>query len=169
MAGKLPTFLCPTECVGQQDFVGFDYYWGISTLQLHRIQQIMDAAFGNYDNAPVWPEALYRSLKYYANLFPGKELLIIENGSVDIADGIDRATYINQHIRQVQRAHHTGINIAAYTCWSITSNREWGLKFSPSSDFGLYHIALDTDPALKRVPTPAATTYQKLIKERGVP
>ena len=32
MAGKLPEFLCPPECVGQQDFVGLDYYWGISTL-----------------------------------------------------------------------------------------------------------------------------------------
>jgi beta-glucosidase/6-phospho-beta-glucosidase/beta-galactosidase/ABC-type amino acid transport substrate-binding protein len=167
MAGKLPTFLCPTECIGQQDFVGFDYYWGINTLQIHRLQQIVDAAYGNFDQAPVWSQALYRSLKNYAKLFPDKELLIIENGSVDKADGIDRASYISQHIRQVQRARDAGIKVAAYTCWSITSNREWGLKFSPGNDFGLYHIELDTDPDLKRLPTPATITYQNLIKERN--
>jgi len=169
MAGKLPTFLCPPECIDQQDFVGFDYYWGISTLQLHRIQQLMDAASGNFDKAPVWPWVLYWTLRYYAKLFPDKEILIIENGCVDKADGVDRASYISQHVRQIQRAFHHGVKVVAYTCWSITSNREWGLKFSPGSDFGLYHIELDTDPALKREPTPAAVTYQKLIEKRGVP
>ncbi|OLE57012.1 MAG: ABC transporter substrate-binding protein, partial [Cyanobacteria bacterium 13_1_40CM_2_61_4] len=147
MAGKLPAFLCPSECVDQQDFVGFDYYWGIRTLQLYRIQQFMDAALGNFNKAPVWPGVLYRTLKYYAKLFPDKEILITENGCVDKADGVDRASYISQHVRQVQRAYHDGVKVVAYICWSITSNREWGLKFSPSSDFGLYHIELDTDPA----------------------
>jgi hypothetical protein len=33
------------------------------------------------------------------------------------------------------------------------------LKFGPASDFGLYHINLDTDPELKRIPTTAAATY----------
>jgi len=167
MAGKLPTFLCPPECVDQQDFVGFDYYWGIGTLQLHRIQQLMDAASGHYDQAPVWPEALYGMLKYHAQLFPGKEILIIENGCVDEADGIDRARYISQHIRQVQRARQDGVNVVAYTCWSITSNREWGLKFDSSSNFGLYHIELDSDPELKRAASAAVGVYQKIIEQRG--
>jgi beta-glucosidase/6-phospho-beta-glucosidase/beta-galactosidase/ABC-type amino acid transport substrate-binding protein len=165
MAGKLPEFLCPSSCVGQQDFVGFDYYWGINALQIHRIRQLMDAAFGRFDQAPVWPEALYDMLKYYAKLFPDKEILIIENGCVDKADGIERARYINEHIRQVQRAHRDGVKVAAYTCWSITSNREWGLRFGPASNFGLYHIELDTDPELKRVPSAAVAAYRKIIQD----
>jgi beta-glucosidase/6-phospho-beta-glucosidase/beta-galactosidase/ABC-type amino acid transport substrate-binding protein len=167
MAGKLPEFLCPSSCVGQQDFVGFDYYWGINTLQIHRIQQLMDAAFGRFDQAPVWPEALYSMLKYHAKLFPDKEILIIENGCVDKADGIERARYISEHIHQVQRAHRNGVKVSAYTCWSITSNREWGLKFSPASNFGLYHIELDTDPELKRVPSAAVAAYRKIIQNNG--
>jgi beta-glucosidase/6-phospho-beta-glucosidase/beta-galactosidase len=167
MAGKLPTFLCPPECVGQQDFVGFDYYWGISTLQPHRIHQLMDAIFGRYDQAPVWPQALYGMLKYHAKLFPDKEILIIENGCVDNADGIDRAKYLSEHIRQVQRARHDGIKVVAYTCWSITSNREWGLKFDASSNFGLYHIDLDNDHDLKRIPTAAVQVYKKIIQQHG--
>jgi beta-glucosidase/6-phospho-beta-glucosidase/beta-galactosidase/ABC-type amino acid transport substrate-binding protein len=167
MAGKLPEFLCPPECVGQQDFVGFDYYWGISTLQLNRIQRLMDAAMGRFDRAPVWPAALHGMLKYHAALFPDKPILIIENGSVELADGVDRATYIRQHIRQIQRACNNGIPVAAYICWSITSNREWGLAFDKSSDFGLYHIDLDTDPQLKRTPTSSIDVYRDIIKQRG--
>lgn len=166
MAGKLPEFLCPQECVDQQDFVGIDYYWGISTLQPHRIQQLMSAAIGHYDHAPVWPQALYGMLKYHAKLFPGKEILIIENGCVDATETVDRAEYLRQHIRQVQRARRDGVNVTAYICWSITSNREWGLPFGPGSDFGLYHIELDTDPALKRLPTHAAEVYREIIKSQ---
>ncbi|QSJ15528.1 family 1 glycosylhydrolase [Nostoc sp. UHCC 0702] len=169
MAGKLPTFLCPKECVGQQDFVGFDYYWGISNLRLNRIQQLLDAAFGRFGNAPVWSGVLYDMLKFHANLFPGKEIMIIENGCVEVADKVvTRQDYIRQHVQQVQRARQDGVNVVGYVSWCITSNREWGLKFGPDSDFGLYHIDLDTDPDLKRQPTRAAAAYQEMINKGGV-
>ena len=164
MAGKLPEFLCPRECVDQQDFVGVDYYWGISTLGLHRIQELFSAMHGYYDQAPVWPGELFKTLKYHAKLFPGKEILIIENGCVDAADGYDRSRYIESHIREVQRAYQKGVKVTGYDCWSITSNREWGLPFNRGSDFGLYHIDLDNDPKLKRVPTPAVEVYKRIIE-----
>jgi beta-glucosidase/6-phospho-beta-glucosidase/beta-galactosidase len=167
MAGKLPEFLCPPDCVGQQDFVGLDYYWGISTLRINRIQALIEAGLGRFDRAPVWPGVLYDHLKYQAGLFPHLPLLIVENGSVDVADKVDRATYLSQHIGQVQRAAQDGVNVIGYVCWAITSNREWGLPFGASSDFGLYHIELDTDPALTRVPTPAVAVYQDIIARRG--
>lgn len=168
MAGKLPDFLCPQECIGEQDFVGLDYYWGISSLGINRIQQLMDAAFGRFNNAPVWSGVLYDMLKFHAQLFPGKEIFLIENGCVDVADGINRETYIRQHIQAVQRARQDGVNVAGYVCWSLTSNREWGLKFNPSSDFGLYHIDLDTDLDLKRIPTAAVAAYQEMIKLNNI-
>jgi beta-glucosidase/6-phospho-beta-glucosidase/beta-galactosidase/ABC-type amino acid transport substrate-binding protein len=169
MAGKLPTFLCPEECVGQQDFVGFDYYWGISNLRLNRIQQLMDAAFGRFGNAPVWSGVLYDMLKFHAQLFPGKEIMIVENGCVDVADKVvKREEYIRQHIQQVQRARQDGVNVVGYVSWCITSNREWGLKFGPDSDFGLYHVQLDHDPELKRQPSAAATVYRDIIKKGGI-
>jgi len=83
---------------------------------------------------------------------------------VERADGINRAEYISQHIRQVQLARRDGVNVVAYTCWSITSNREWGLKFGPSNNFGLYHIELDTDSELKRLPTQSSAVYQRIIE-----
>lgn len=168
MAGKLPEFLCPSECVGQLDFVGLDYYWGISNLKITSIKKLLNAAVGRFGDAPVWPQVFYHMLKFHSRLFPDKEIMVVENGCVDQADGIDRSTYLRLHMQQIQRAIQDGVNITGYICWSITSNREWGLPFDPNSDFGLYHIELDQDPNLERVPTAASATYKQIIKNRGV-
>ena len=163
MAGRLPEFLCPHDCVGQQDFVGFDYYWGIDGFRLSRAHRLLDAASGRFDRAPVYPGGLYRTLKYLARLFPGQPVMIVENGSVEVADGVDRAEYLTLHLREVESASRDGVNVLGYICWSLTSNREWGLPFRESSDFGLFHIELDSDAELVRIATPAAKTFQALI------
>jgi ABC-type amino acid transport substrate-binding protein len=169
MAGKLPDFLCPKACVGQQDYVGLDYYWGIPSLGLHRVSRLVDAANQRYELAPVWPRLLFDVLRYHADLFPGKELFIIENGCVDAADGYTREAYLEAHIAQVERAIADGINVRGYIAWSITSNREWGLPFDANSDFGLFHIDLDHDPALTRTPTPAAASFTSAVTRLRAP
>ena len=163
MAGKLAHFLCPADCQGQMDFVGFDYYWGIRSFQIQGFQRLLDAGMGRFERAPVWPAALGDMLRRYGNLFQDLPVVVVENGCVTIADGVSRASYLEQHVREVEAAAAGGVNIVAYICWSITSNREWGLSFTPHTDFGLYHIDLDTDPELKRQPTPAAESYRRLI------
>ncbi len=168
MAGKLPTFLCPAECIGQQDFVGFDYYWGVNSWRPNKIKQLWNGAIGRFDQAPVWPEGLYQHLKFNAKLFPDQEIWIVENGCVDQASGVSRVNYLKQHIQQIQQAVAEGVKVKGYIYWSLTSNREWGHEFSPGSDFGLYHINLDDDPELKRIPTAAVEAYRQIIQHRGV-
>jgi hypothetical protein len=163
MAGRLAPFLCPQECVNALDFVGIDYYWGISTFRIKSITHLMAAAEGRYANAPVWPSALYDTLRRHSEMFPGLPIVVVENGCVTAADGINRSDYLVRHLSEVQRALTDGIPIDAYLCWSITSNREWGLPFDQNSDFGLYYIDLDRDPTLTRVPTDAAKTYASII------
>ncbi len=161
MAGKLPHFLCPPECVGTLDYVGLDYYWGApSFFQFNRLAA---AAECKYSNAPVWPNVLDSILREAQDQFPGKPIVVIENGCVTSADGFSRARYLSAHIDQVRRALDRGAPIEAYLCWAITSNREWGLQFDNNSDFGLYHIDLDTDPDLKRTPTEASARYASII------
>jgi beta-glucosidase/6-phospho-beta-glucosidase/beta-galactosidase/ABC-type amino acid transport substrate-binding protein len=166
MAGRLPEFLCPPECVAQLDFVGFDYYWGVPEVRWDRIARLLDSFGQRYSRAPVYPGGLLRLLRRYRRMFPGKSLLVIENGSVEHADGVTRAAYVREHLREVQRALNAGIPVKAYVCWSLTTNREWGLPLGADSDFGLYHIDLDTDPALTRVRTPAADVYAAIIRAR---
>jgi hypothetical protein len=163
MAGALPAFLCPPGCEGQQDFVGLDYYWGLDHLRLNRVHQLIDAAAGHFDNAPVYPQGLYSVLKQASIMFPGLPVVVVENGCVKEADGIDRATYLRMHLAELERAARDGVNVGGYVWWSITSNREWGRPSDAATDFGLYHIDLDGDPELKRVPTPAADAYREMI------
>ena len=163
MAGRLAHFICPADCDGQMDFVGFDYYWGIRPFQIQGMQRLLDAGMGRFERAPVWPAALGDMLRRYALMFPDLPMVIVENGCVTVADGVNRADYLKSHVGEVEKAAAEGCRIAAYLCWSITSNREWGLPFGPHTDFGLYHIDLDQDPELKRLPTAAAQTYRDLI------
>jgi len=162
MAGKLPEFLCPRECVGTLDYVGIDYYWGISSVWPGELQRLSAAAEAHYAMAPVWPGVLDGILREAQDQFPGMPIMIIENGCVTSADGFTRAKYLEAHIAQVEQAWRRGAPVEAYVCWSITSNREWGLPFDNNSDFGLYHIDLDDDPDLKRMPTDSSAKYNEL-------
>jgi beta-glucosidase/6-phospho-beta-glucosidase/beta-galactosidase/ABC-type amino acid transport substrate-binding protein len=167
LAGRLSPVLCPEECVGALDFVGLDYYWGIDALRLGRIEHLLAAAEGRYANAPVFP-SLFRDIVIRQHrLFPDLPMIVVENGCVTAADGVSRAEYLVKHIAELQRVVAEGIPVVAYLCWSITSNREWGLPFDDNSDFGLYHIDLDHDATLTRVKTAAAETYQAIIAARS--
>ncbi len=165
MAGKLPSFLCPSDCVGSLDYVGLDYYWGVPSFWPPELHRLSAAAEFKYASAPVWPSALEMILREQAQAFPGKPIVVIENGCVKEADGFTRAAYLEAHVREVRRAAERGVPVAAYLCWSITSNREWGLVFDENSDFGLFHIDLDDDPALERKPTDASAHYARLIAD----
>ncbi len=165
-SGKLPEELCPPEAVGAQDFVGLDYYWGLPTWRLHRFRLLEEAAHGRFLRAPVWPQGLYHALQRFHRWFPGQELLVVENGCVPSADGMSRGEYIKAHLAQVERALAKGVPVKAYNYWSITSNREWGHAFDPNTDFGLYFVDLDKDPALQRRETPEAALYRDLVRSK---
>ncbi len=165
MAGRLPEYLCPATCVGTLDFVGLDYYWGFSSFTPKKIHRLVSAMSTNYGNAPVWPGGLGMILRDAHAMFPDKPIIVVENGSVTDAGGVTRAQYLEDHVREVVNAKKSGIPVLAYLAWSITSNREWGLPFNDNSDFGIYHIELDADPNLARVPTPSSARYAALIEE----
>ena len=163
-SGRLPLELCPEEAVGAQDFVGLDYYWGLPTWKLGKFRLLEEAAHGRFLQAPVWPQGLYHALRRFHRWFPGQELFIVENGSVPVANGVSRTDYLLAHVAEVERAIGKGVPVKGYNFWSITSNREWGHAFDPNTDFGLYFVDLDKDPALKRVATDEVEVYREIIR-----
>ena len=165
LAGKLPEFLCPRECVGALDYVGLDYYWGVPSFWPSEIHRLSCASDFDYANAPAWPDALDLIIAEAERDFPGKPIVIVENGCVARVPGFSRADYLAAHVKQVRKAVARGAPVEAYLCWSITSNREWGLRFGDGNDFGLYHIDLDTDPGLERKATDSSRAYAQLIAE----
>lgn len=165
MRGRLPAFLCPPECVGQQDYVAFDYYFG--TQFLTKAGALLEVLERRYDRAPIWAGGLHDALRYFAAMFPGLPLFVIENGVAARHTDARRARYLRDHIREVQRARRDGIDVIGYLAWSLTTNREWGLKVGPQADFGLYHVDLDDDPTLTRHPTGAALAYRTIVRRRS--
>ncbi|WP_367870979.1 family 1 glycosylhydrolase [Luteolibacter sp. Populi] len=162
-SGRLPEELCPEEAVGAQDFVGLDYYWGLPTWRLHRFRLLEEAALGRFLRAPVWAKGLFHALQRFRRWFPDQEILIVENGCVPSADGMNRSEYIRAHLAQVERALKKGVPVKSYTYWSITSNREWGHPFDPNTDFGLYFVDLDRDENLHRRETPEVALLRDYI------
>jgi beta-glucosidase/6-phospho-beta-glucosidase/beta-galactosidase/ABC-type amino acid transport substrate-binding protein len=167
-SGRLPRELCPDEAVGAQDFVGLDYYWGLPTSGLHRFRLLEDAAHGRFGRAPVWPRGLRHALRRLARWFPDQDLFVVENGCPPEAGGMTRGAYMDAHLREVEAALDEGLRVRGYNWWSITSNREWGHPFDPNTDFGLYFVDLDKDPALRRIETPGAVRFRAWIRE-GAP
>lgn len=165
--GRLPKSLCPPEARQAQDFVGMDYYWGLPTSRLLQFNRLVEAGEGRFLNAPVWPEGMGHAMRRYHRWFPNQEIMIIENGCVPLADGVTRQEYLKAHLAEVSQACQDGVPVSAYLCWSLTSNREWGHAFNHQTDFGLYHVGLETDPDLKRKPTAEVEFYREFIKRTG--
>jgi beta-glucosidase/6-phospho-beta-glucosidase/beta-galactosidase/ABC-type amino acid transport substrate-binding protein len=187
LAGKLPTFICPAECWEngrpKLDFIGLDYYYGIRSLRPDLIIGLMNAGSkGDFDQAPIWPEALYDHLSNLSKLINDPNVLkgrtplplyILENGWVDVnKKPMDRAAYIQKHVQQVQRAQMAGLNVKMYLYWSLTTNVEWGFPIGPNTDFGLYHIDLNKKPGdngyQDRIETDVCRLYKDIINYRGV-
>ena len=187
LAGKLPTFICPAECWEngrpKLDFIGLDYYYGIRSIRPDLIIGLMNAGSkGDFDQAPIWPEALYDHLNNLSKLVndpkvlkgrPPLPLYILENGWVDVnKKPMDRAAYIQKHVQQVQRAQMAGLNVKMYLYWSLTTNVEWGLPIGPNTDFGLFHIDLNKKPGDSgyqyRNRTDVCKLYKDIIYYRGV-
>ncbi len=168
MRGELPEYLCPQACVDQLDFAAFDYYFGVSAPTPGQLRRLAQSAQRKFNETAIWAGGLYQALHFYHDLFPGKPIVIAENGFADAPAGHRRDEQLAAHVRAVQRAVSDGIDVQAYCVWSITSNREWGLPQSAASDFGLYYIDLQNDPKLTRQATSSVEAYRRLIEGRGV-
>ncbi|HJW83657.1 MAG TPA: family 1 glycosylhydrolase, partial [Anaerolineae bacterium] len=167
LRGQLPDYLCPRACAGQLDFISFDYYFGASALTPGQLIRLAKSAQRQFHEAALWAGGLYQGLRYYHAMFPNLPIVIAENGFAGEPDNPQRGKNIAEHVQSVQRAVDEGLDVRAYCVWSITSNREWGLPQAAASDFGLYNVDMDGDPALTRRMTPSAETYRKLIERRG--
>ena len=91
-----------------------------------------------------------------------KPVYILENGIADTAD-TQRAQFITDHIKQVDRAQRDGLEVRGYFYWSLLDNFEWAYGFKPR--FGLVAINYAT---LERTVRPSALEYQKLIQSSGI-
>ncbi len=149
------------------DFIGIDYYYGVSARNLTAIS----AANGAFWNIEPEPEGLYFVLKNYQRRLPNLPLYVVEAGmptdnGKPRKDGYTRAQHLRDHLYWVQRALADGVKVMGFNYWSLTDNYEWG---SYRARFGLYTVNVKTDPTLRRIPTDGVAAYRSIIASRGVP
>jgi len=149
------------------DFLGLDYYYGVSLDNLTAAAAVSDAF---YDIRPQ-PDGIYHAAMYYARKYPELPIYVVENGmptdnGAPRPDGYTRSDHLRDHVYWLGRARAEGADVIGYNYWSITDNFEWG-TYRPR--FGLYTVDVLTDPTLTRRPTDGVAAYRELIAAGGVP
>ncbi len=116
-----------------------------------------------------YPQGLFDTVAYLHDTYPGKDIIISENGigvakwgnyEEELNDDY-RIDCIREHLREVARACKAGIPVIGYLHWSIMDTNELyagGYKFM----FGLNQVRYDT---LERVPRKSWYFYQQVIKQ----
>ncbi|WP_255685918.1 family 1 glycosylhydrolase [Actinocorallia sp. API 0066] len=156
-----------TSVTDKLDFIGIDYYYGASVLNLSAV----NALTGEYWKVKPVPEGLYYVLRQYQKRLPHLPVYVVEAGmptdnGKPRPDGYTRSDHLRDHLYWVQRAIGDGVKMLGFNYWSLTDNYEWG-SYRPR--FGLYTVDVLTDPSLRRTPTDAIPTYRQIITSRGVP
>lgn len=91
--------------------------------------------------------------------FPGKPIIILENGVADRDDEY-REWWIKETMLAISDARRQGINLVGYMHWSLLDNFEWAFGWWPQ--FGLIHVDRKT---MKRTVRPSAKFYAAQVKK----
>lgn len=153
------------RAVDKMDFIGVDYYTGLSTTDFSMPLNLFSPW-----KIKLEPEGIYYALRHYAERYPKLPLYIVEN-SISTQNGVrpdgqKRDDALRDTVYWLQRAKADGIKVMGYNYWSLTDTYEWG---SYTARFGLYTVNVLTDPNLTRVPTDAVAAYTSIIANQGVP
>jgi beta-glucosidase len=152
------------EARDTQDFIGVNYYTRdrVSLSASSPLWLKFNPTPGAQLNDLGWeiyPEGFYRVLRETARRFPGKPVLITENGLADATDS-RRAEFIVQHLMQLERAAREGVPIESYCHWSLMDNFEWVEGFGPR--FGLFEVDYATQ---RRTPRGSARVFMELARD----
>jgi beta-glucosidase len=152
---------------GTQDFIGINYYTrdmvsfslnGLLGLELVVNEQSPLSDLG----WEIYPEGFYRTIKAAMHHYPGKPILITENGLADSQDQ-QRKKFIENHLAAVHRAILEGVPIETYCHWTLTDNFEWLEGFAPR--FGLYEMDY---PTQRRTLRESGRYYSEIAKGNGL-
>ena len=118
------------------------------------------------------PGSLEQLLRRVHSDYPGVPLVITENGAAfdDVVDqsgavhDAERIAYIDAHLRAVNAAIESGVDVRGYFVWTLLDNFEWA--WGLAKRFGLVHVDYAT---LARTLKDSALWYRKVIAANGLP
>lgn len=189
---QFPCLLSTLTALPEQallDYVAIDYYdpflahtfrypagWDHEFKNNSPIAWVMNAITSKWWDWTAVPQGLYFFCHYYANEFPGRPLIIAENGmalrkrcdnSYSLRrDKLSRSEFLRLHIEVVIRIVRDGIPLVGYLHWSLFDNYEWG-SYTPR--FGLYSLNYETGDGARldsdHLGDSPAKTYAFLIQQ----
>jgi beta-glucosidase len=98
----------------------------------------------------VYPEGLYKILKWVHANYPVPRVIVTENGA-SFTDTLTpdgkihderRENYIVEHLKQAHRAMREGVPLKGYFVWSTLDNFEWAYGYSRR--FGVIYVDYET-------------------------
>ena len=129
------------------DAAAGDDFLGVQTYSRTRMGP--DGRLGGEEGVPMlimgyefWPQALEATLRYAWERTGGKVPLLVTENGIGTDDDAQRFDYVHQALQGVQRAIADGINVGAYTYWSLLDNFEWAFGYGP--EFGLVAVDRET-------------------------
>ena len=158
----------------ENDYIGVNYYSPSFVKYVDNGE--LDYEIIKNDKLPMddygfmsYPAGLFDTVSYLHDTYPGKDIIITENGigvakwgnyEEELNDDY-RIDCIREHLREVWRSIKAGIPVIGYLHWSIMETNELyagGYKFM----FGLNQVNYET---LERTPRKSWYYYQNVIKQ----
>lgn len=157
----------------ESDFIGINYY-GAYRVKFEKNDKmdyaiVPSAVHDDYGFA-VNSAGIFDVIKYVNDRYPGKELVISENGvsrkregkfAEELEDDY-RISYLREHLRGISRAISAGLPVTGYYHWSIMDTHE-GYAGGFNHSFGLIQVRYDL-PERTRTPKKSFYYYQEVIK-----
>jgi len=156
----------PAEDVFLEGTTGDDFV-GVQTYTRVRIGP--DGSLPAEEGIPVtqmgyefYPEALEGTIRRAWDKTGGLPVLVTENG-IGTDDDQARIEYVTRALAGVRRCLDDGIDVRAYTYWSLLDNFEWVLGYGPT--FGLTAVDRVT---FERTPKPSAAWFGGVARSNGL-
>jgi len=145
---------------GTHDFIGVNYYFTAQKRWRAWPPGVVTDSWDGPTSDIGWPldpagltQVLLELKRYRLPIY------ITENGLADAEDR-QRADFIRDHLRAVERAQAQGADVRGYLHWSLLDNFEWDLGFGPR--FGLVAVDYTTQT---RTPRRSAYVYKAIIEQ----
>ena len=145
--------------VGAQDFIGIQYYQRWIFWQSEKEKKETKVSDFGWQ---LHPEGIYDVVKEATRY--KLPIYITENGIADAQDK-DRAWYITETLRALQRAIEEGADVRGHFYWSLFDNYEFVQGYT--MQFGL--VSIDRDHDFARTVRPSAKVYSDIIRANALP
>ncbi len=150
-----------------QDYVGMNYYGGDQIefswkegIIRHDWDDLTPSQFKELGR-DIRAKSFYNLVKEVSVKYPGKPILILENGIPDPTDQL-RPQFLKDHLYALSKAIQEGAPVQAYCYWTLMDSFEWTQGYDLR--FGLFETNYKTFERIKR---PSADLFRSISDNNG--